>query len=177
MRTRILAAVAAAAVALGVVGCGREQPAQTEAPAAEAPAATTTAEYDLSPEANERFLADYAMKEGVMTHPSGLMYRVLKAGDGAMPTSGNDQVTVTYKGWMIDGTVFDETQPGMPATFQAGGLIEGWVHALSMMREGDEWEIVLPSPIAYGEQGAGGVIPPNQTLVFQMALLDVVPAQ
>ena len=94
-----------------------------------------------------------------------------------MPMSGNDLVQVTYKGQMIDGTVFDQTQPGMPAEFQAGGLIEGWIIALSMMKEGDEWEIVLPSKIAYGEQGAGGVIPPNQTLMFNMALLKVTGAQ
>jgi FKBP-type peptidyl-prolyl cis-trans isomerase len=110
-------------------------------------------------------------------HPSGLRYRVIKAGMGATPMSGNDLVSVTYKGNLIDGTVFDQTPPGQTAEFQAGGLIEGWVIALQMMKEGDEWELVLPSNIAYGEQGAGGVIPPNQTLVFNMTLLKVTPAQ
>ena len=176
MRVRILAGLAAMAMGLGLVSaCQREQTTQAEAQTP--PPAAAASQYDLSPEANERFLADYAKKEGVKTHPSGLMYRVLKAGTGAMPMSGNDLVQVTYKGQMIDGTVFDQTQPGMPAEFQAGGLIEGWIIALSMMKEGDEWEIVLPSKIAYGEQGAGGVIPPNQTLMFNMGLLKVTGAQ
>jgi len=82
-------------------------------------------------------------------------------------------VNVTYKGWLIDGTVFDETPPGQTANFPAGALIPGWVEALQLMKEGDEWEIVVPSELGYGAQGAGGVIPPNQTLVFNMALLGV----
>ena len=86
-------------------------------------------------------------------------------------------VTVTYKGALINGQVFDQTNPGDTATFPAGRLIPGWVEALSLMKEGDAWEIVIPSNLGYGEQGAGTDIPPSQTLVFQMELLHVDPAQ
>lgn len=73
--------------------------------------------------------------------------------------------------------MFDQTKDGSPASFPAGHLIPGWVEALSMMKEGDEWELAIPSSLGYGEEGAGGVIPPNQTLVFRMTLLKVQPAQ
>ena len=126
----------------------------------------------MSPEGNKKFLDDNAKKDGVKTTASGLQYRVIKTGAGKSPTV-NDIVNVTYKGWLIDGTVFDQTQPGDTASFPAGQLIPGWVEALQMMKEGDEWEIVIPSNLGYGEAGAGGVIPPNQTLVFDMALLKV----
>lgn len=177
MRSRMLAALA---VSLGVVlvaGCNRNE--QAAAPEAEAPveAAPPAAAVDLlSPEANQKFLADNAMKEGVTIHPSGLQYRVIKAGTGAMPTSPADLVTVTYKGSLIDGTVFDQTEPGQSVEFEAGGLIQGWVLALQLMKEGDEWELVIPAELGYGAQGAGGVIPPNQTLVFNMGLQKVTKA-
>lgn len=129
---------------------------------------------DLSPESNQQFLADNAKRSGVMVLPDGLQYRVIRAGNGKTPTA-NDLVTVTYKGQLINGMVFDETQPGKTATFPAGQLIPGWVEALQKMKEGDEWELVIPSNLGYGEAGAGGVIPPNQTLVFDMALLKVEP--
>ncbi len=129
---------------------------------------------DLSPESNQQFLADNAKRPGVMVLPDGLQYRAIKSGTGKSPTP-NDLVTVTYKGQLINGMVFDETQPGKTATFPAGQLIPGWVEALQKMKEGDEWELVIPSNLGYGEAGAGGVIPPNQTLVFDMALLKVEP--
>lgn len=127
---------------------------------------------DLSASANQAFLAANAAKKGVVTRPSGLQYRVIKSGTGKTPKS-TDVVQVTYKGWLIDNTVFDQTQAGQTAEFPAGKLIAGWVEALSLMKEGDEWELVIPSNLAYGERGAGGVIPPNQTLVFDMTLLKV----
>ncbi|MGI0018111.1 MAG: FKBP-type peptidyl-prolyl cis-trans isomerase [Nitrosotalea sp.] len=127
---------------------------------------------DLSASANQAFLAANATKQGVVTRPSGLQYRVIKTGKGKTPKS-TDVVQVTYKGWLIDNTVFDQTQPGQTAEFPAGKLIAGWVEALSLMKEGDEWELVIPSNLAYGERGAGGVISPNQTLVFDMTLLKV----
>lgn len=168
MRSTTIAAIAAVTIStFALVACDQQQPA---ASGGGAPAATQA---DLSPEGNQKFLADNAKKEGVTTLPSGLQYRVIKSGGGKSPTV-NDQVTVTYKGWLIDGTVFDQTDPGQSATFPAGALIPGWVEALQLMKEGDEWEIVIPSNIGYGEAGAGGVIPPNQTLVFNMALLTVV---
>ncbi len=129
---------------------------------------------DLSPESNQQFLADNAKRPGIMVLPDGLQYRVVKSGSGKSPTP-NDLVTVTYRGSLINGMVFDETQPGKTATFPAGQLIPGWVEALQKMKEGDEWELVIPSNLGYGEAGAGGVIPPNQTLVFDMALLKVEP--
>jgi len=127
----------------------------------------------LDQAANTKFLADNAAKEGVVTRPSGLQYRVITAGSGKGVTSGSDQVTVTYKGWLINNKVFDQTQPGGTATFPAGRLIPGWVEALSLMKEGDEWQLVIPSELGYGARGAGGDIPPNQTLVFDMKLVAV----
>lgn len=128
---------------------------------------------DLSAAANQAFLAANAAKPSVATRPSGLQYRVIKTGHGKTPKT-SDIVQVTYKGWMIDGTEFDQTKPGQPAEFPAGRLIPGWVEALSLMKEGDEWELVIPSNLAYGEAGAGGgLILPNQTLVFDMTLLKV----
>ena len=166
-------------MALAIVACGQKQGAQS-APAAAAPTAVTTTpagSYDLTPESNTKFLSDYKAKAGVTARPSGLMYRALKSGNGATVKSGEDMVTVTYKGGLINGKVFDQTGPGEPATFPAGMLIPGWVEALSLMKEGDAWEIVIPSELGYGAQGAGGDIPPNQTLVFQMELLNVDPAK
>ena len=155
------AAIALSAIALGaVVGPASAQGA-----------------YTLTPDSNKKFLADNAAKKGVVVLPSGLQYRVIKSGTGISPRSPMDVVTVTYKGWLIDGKVFDQTQPGQNAQFQAGGLIPGWVEALRRMKEGDEWELVIPAALGYGAAGAGGVIPPNQTLVFDMQLLAVAPAQ
>ena len=133
--------------------------------------------YDLSVDSNKKFLADNAARAGVAVRPSGLQYRVIHAGTGKPVTSAGDTVTVTYRGSLISGKVFDQTQPGNTATFQAGRLIPGWVEALSLMKEGDEWELVIPPELGYGAQGAGGVIPPNQTLVFDMTLISVTPAQ
>ena len=136
-------------------------------------AAAPAAAGDLSPAANAAFLAANAGKPGVVTRPSGLQYRVLKSGHGRTPKT-SDVVRVTYSGHLIDGTVFDQTQPGQIAEFPAGRLIAGWVEALSLMKEGDRWELVIPSNLAYGERGAGdGLIPPNQVLVFEMELIAV----
>ena len=150
-----------------LAGCNR--PAKTEA--AKEP------HYDLSPEANARYLADFAAKPGVTKTDDGLEYRVIKAGTGKAPQSGADMVTVKYKGALINGKVFDQTAVGKTATFPAGALIPGWVEALSLMKEGDEWELALPSDLGYGPEGAGKDIPGNQTLVFQMTLVSVAPAQ
>ena len=129
--------------------------------------------YDTSAESNAKFLADYAARKDVKKTASGLMYRVLKSGAGPQVQKNSDVVTVFYKGWLINGKVFDQTKPDEPATFQAGGLIPGWVEALKLMKTGDTWEIVLPSDIGYGADGAGDSIPPDQTLVFTMRLQKV----
>jgi FKBP-type peptidyl-prolyl cis-trans isomerase len=129
--------------------------------------------YDLTPDSNARYLADYAARKDVVKLPDGLMYRVIKAGTGPSPISGQDVVTVYYKGALINGKVFDQTKPDEPASFPAGNLIPGWVEALSKMKTGDEWELVIPAALGYGEDGAGDAIPPNQTLVFDMTLVKV----
>ena len=179
MKAKMMAAATTVCVAgLMLAGCNQQQASNEQSKAGE-PAAQATppagGAADISPESNKKFLDDNAKKPGVKVTADGLQYRVIKAGTGKSPTAPTDNVTVTYKGSLITGQVFDQTQDGMPATFPAGQLIPGWVEALQMMKVGDEWEIVIPSALGYGEQGAGGVIPPNQTLVFQMALLKVEP--
>src|SRR5579871_4913206 len=129
--------------------------------------------YDLTPQSNQKYLADNGSQKGVITTASGLQYRVITSGHGNKVTSPADVVTVTYKGWTIDGHVFDQTQPGQTASFPAGRLIPGWVEALQLMREGDEWQLVIPSQLGYGADGAGADIGPNQTLVFNMKLISV----
>ena len=136
-------------------------------------AATSGASYDTSADANTRFLADYAARPGVTKLPDGLMYRVIKSGTGPAVQKNSDVVTVYYKGALITGKVFDQTKPEEPAQFQAGGLIPGWVEALKLMKTGDTWEIVVPADLGYGADGAGDAIPPNQTLVFTLALTKV----
>jgi len=127
----------------------------------------------LSPAANAAFLADNAKKPGVVTRPSGLQYRIVHNGFGKRPLP-TDMVTVYYTGALINGTVFDGTEPGLPATFKTTELIRGWTEALQLMREGDHWQIVIPSELGYGARGAGnGTIPPNQTLVFDLQLVTV----
>ncbi|QDU91711.1 Peptidyl-prolyl cis-trans isomerase Mip precursor [Pirellulimonas nuda] len=121
------------------------------------------------------FLAAFAKQEGVQTTPSGLMYRVIKPGTGASPTASS-VVECHYEGKLIDGTVFDSSfERGEPAQFPVGRVIPGWTEALQKMKAGAEWEVVLPSKIAYGAEGTpGGPIGPNQVLIFRIELLRVV---
>ncbi|MGA7674661.1 MAG: FKBP-type peptidyl-prolyl cis-trans isomerase [Rhizomicrobium sp.] len=129
----------------------------------------------LSASANAAYLVANAKTAGVVSVP-GIQYQVIKRGKGAQP-GRHDCVTVNYKGSLIDGKVFDETKPGKPATFPAGALIPGWVEALQMMHAGDKWKLVIPAGLAYGKTGAGnGLIPADQTLVFEIELLKVAPA-
>ena len=131
------------------------------------------ADSSLSPEANAAFLAANAKKPGVVVEPSGLQHRAIHTGFGKRP-KGTDLVTVNYKGSLINGKVFDATEPGLPAQFTVNKLIPGWTEALELMREGDEWELVIPANLAYGAHGAGGgAIPPNQALVFDLQLISV----
>lgn len=134
---------------------------------------TLAADDGLTPQANTAFISSYAKKPGVMS-ARGFHYRVIKAGSGKEPDR-HDCATVYYKGNLINGQQFDATEPGKPATFPVGGLIKGWTEALQMMHEGDEWELVIPADLAYGHKGAGDVIPPDQTLVFDVTLLKVSP--
>jgi len=131
----------------------------------------------LSSAANAAYLHDNAQKPGVTVRPSDLQYSVLKNGFGKRPLP-TDTVTVNYTGMLINGKVFDGTEPLTPAQFTVNKLIPGWTEALSLMREGDKWHLVIPSDLAYGARGAGdGLIPPNQTLVFDMELLSTAPAK
>jgi len=121
----------------------------------------------------EAFLAENKKKEGVKTLPSGLQYKVIKAGTGKKPGM-NDTVTVQYRGTLIDGTEFDSSyRRGQPATFQVSGVIPGWTEALTLMEEGAKWQLFIPPNLAYGERGAGGLIGPNATLIFEIELLSV----
>ncbi len=126
----------------------------------------------LSDQANKAFLQKFAQQKGVTVTPSGLEIRVVKKGNGKQP-SASDTVLVAYRGQLITGQIFDQTQPGKTATFPVGQLIPGWTEALQRMHEGDEWQIVVPPQLAYGAEGAGP-IPPNQALVFEMQLIKVV---
>ena len=121
----------------------------------------------------EAFLAENAKKKGVVTLPSGLQYKVLKEGDGASP-NGTDNVTVHYRGTLIDGTEFDSSHKrNQPATFRVNGVIRGWTEALQMMKPGAKWLLFIPAKLAYGERGAGSSIPPGSTLIFEVELVAV----
>ena len=121
----------------------------------------------------EAFLAENAKKEGVVTLPSGLQYKVLNAGTGATPKA-SDSVECHYEGRLIDGSVFDSSyQRGETATFGVTQVIAGWVEALQRMKEGDKWQLYIPYNLAYGERGAGAQIPPYATLIFDVELVKV----
>ncbi|MCD6526914.1 MAG: FKBP-type peptidyl-prolyl cis-trans isomerase [Desulfuromonas sp.] len=120
------------------------------------------------------FLADNAMKEGVVALESGLQYKVLESGSGAVPQL-SDVVRVDYSGTLIDGTEFDSSyKRGEPVEFPVSGVIAGWTEALQLMKEGDKWQLFIPSELAYGERGMGNVIEPNSVLVFEVALHKVL---
>lgn len=129
---------------------------------------------DINAKAGEEFLLENGKRAEVKTTASGLQYEVLTEGTGAQP-SAQDQVEVHYTGKLIDGTVFDSSvDRGMPATFGVTQVIPGWVEALQLMKAGAKWRLFIPSQLAYGPQGAGGVIGPNQTLIFDVELLKVI---
>ncbi len=128
---------------------------------------------DINAAAGEQFLLENGKRAEVHTIPSGLQYEIVKQGDGPRPTAG-DSVTVHYTGKLIDGTVFDSSEErGEPATFGVTQVIPGWVEALQLMNVGSRWRLFIPSALAYGPQGAGGLIGPNQTLVFDVELLAI----
>lgn len=122
----------------------------------------------------EAYLADNAKRPGIVTTASGLQYEVLTQGDGPVPAA-TDQVKVHYTGRLIDGTVFDSSvERGEPATFGVTQVIPGWVEALQLMPVGSKWRLHIPSALAYGPNGAGGVIGPDATLIFDVELLEIV---
>ena len=119
----------------------------------------------------EAFLAANKGKEGVVTLPSGLQYKILKEGTGPKPTA-SDTVVCNYRGTLINGTEFDSSyKRGQPATFPVGGVIKGWTEALQLMPVGSKWQLFIPSDLAYGERGAGADIGPESTLIFEVELL------
>lgn len=131
------------------------------------------AQIETNQKAGEVFLAENAKKEGVVTLPSGLQYKIVKAGTGKKPTA-KDTVTVHYRGTLIDGTEFDSSyQRNEPVTFPVGGVIAGWTEALQLMPEGSKWQLFIPAKLAYAERGAGPKIGPNATLVFDVELIKV----
>ena len=132
------------------------------------------AEAQRNLEEGNAFLEENKQREGVEVTQSGLQYEILKEGTGESPTA-EDIVKVHYHGTLIDGTVFDSSvERGEPATFGVGQVIPGWTEALQMMKVGGKWKIYLPSLIAYGERGAGQNIGPNQTLIFEVELLEIL---
>lgn len=140
-------------------------------------AAKAKAEKDAKGQENlakgKEYLAKNGKKDGVTTLESGLQYEVLKSGDGKSPTA-SDTVVTHYHGTLIDGTVFDSSvERGKPATFGVGQVIKGWTEALQKMKVGDKWRVVLPPNLAYGARGAGGKIGPNETLIFEVELLEI----
>lgn len=125
-------------------------------------------------EAGKAFLDENRQKEQVVSLPSGLQYEVLVEGGGVKPKA-TDKVRCHYHGTLLDGTVFDSSvDRGQPAVFGVNQVIKGWVEALQLMSVGSKWRLYIPSELAYGEQGAGGSIEPNATLIFDVELLDIV---
>ena len=121
----------------------------------------------------EAFLAANKNKEGVVTLPSGLQYKILKAGTGEKPEF-NETVVCNYRGTLLDGTEFDSSaKHNGPATFPLKGVIKGWAEALQLMPVGSKWQLFVPPQMAYGETGSGLVVPPNSTLVFEVELLSI----
>lgn len=129
---------------------------------------------EANAKAGRDFLEKNGAREEVKVTASGLQYEVIREGNGPKPEAG-DRVVVHYTGKLIDGTVFDSSEErGEAATFGVTQVIPGWVEALQMMNAGSRWRLFIPSDLAYGPNGAGGVIGPNQTLIFDVDLLEVV---
>ena len=166
MRRAILPLVLGAALLI-VVACNLLDPAawfQASAPLTEAEIQTTQ---------GADFMASNANAEGVITTASGLQYRVITQGDGPRPTA-RDTVSVHYTGKFLDGTVFDSSvQRGQPISFPLDGVIAGWTEGVQLMNVGSTYEFWIPPGLAYGSRGAGGVIPPNATLYFEVQLLGI----
>jgi FKBP-type peptidyl-prolyl cis-trans isomerase FklB len=125
----------------------------------------------------EKFLEENKKKDGVKTTASGLQYKSIKEGTGPQPKA-TDTVTVNYRGTLIDGTEFDSSyKRGQPTTFPLNGVIKGWTEGLQLMKQGSKYQFVIPSNLAYGDRAVGGEIGPNSTLIFEVELLDIKPAE
>jgi len=131
-------------------------------------------EYGAQIEAGKKFLAENGKAEGVVTLPSGLQYKIITPGTGAIP-GPEDIVKVQYTGTTINGTKFDSSYDrGEPASFRVSNVIRGWVEGLQLMREGSKFMLYVPADLAYGERGAGNVIKPFETLIFEVELLEII---
>lgn len=125
-------------------------------------------------EQGKTFLEENKKRPNVVTLPSGLQYEVITEGKGKKPQA-TDQVKCHYEGTLIDGTLFDSSiKRGQPAVFGVNQVIPGWVEALQLMPEGSKWKLYIPSELAYGAQGAGEMIPPHSTLIFEVELIEVI---
>ena len=169
---KILFSAIAAMLMMGMASCGGNT---------ESSEATETTE-EAAPDSGEQikdnltlgreFLAENAKNDSVVQTESGLQYMVLKEGTGAKP-GPTDNVTVHYTGRLLDGTVFDSSVDGEPATFPLNRVIPGWTEGLQLMSEGAKYRLFIPSELAYGENGAGDKILPNSTLIFDVELIKV----
>lgn len=129
---------------------------------------------EVNLEKGKNFLAENGKKEGIITTESGLQYRVISEGTGEKPAA-TDQVKVHYRGTTIDGKEFDSSfKRNQPATFAANRVIKGWTEALQLMPVGSKYELFIPADLAYGPRGAGGDIGPNETLIFEVELLEII---
>lgn len=128
---------------------------------------------ETNKQAGEKFLAENKAREGVVTLPDGLQYKIIKQGTGPKPTA-SDTVVTNYRGTLIDGTEFDSSyKRGQPATFPVGQVIKGWTEALQLMPVGSKWELYVPADLAYGQRSPGPEIGPNSTLIFDVELLSI----
>ena len=157
-----------------LAGPALAQPAPATKPVTTAAAASDP----LSIAANQAYLDANKKKQGWITRPSGLQFKIVQNGYGKRPAS-TDTVTVYYTGTLINHVIFDGTEKSahLPASFKVNQVIPGWSEALQLMREGDRWLLCIPSQLGYGARGAGdGMIPPDQTLLFDVTLVSTTPA-
>ena len=128
-------------------------------------------------EKEDAFFAENGKKNGVISLPNGMQYKILKAGPDGMKPTVADTVVVNYKGTLINGSEFDNSfKRGEPATFPLGGVIKGWTEILQLMTKGASWEVYIPFSLAYGDRAMGPNLPAYSTLIFQIDLLDIKPA-
>ena len=133
----------------------------------------TMANAQLAVEAGETFRNQYAEQDGVLRTDSGMLYRILDEGSGEKPAA-SDTVVVHYRGTLINGAEFDSSiKRNQPATFGLNSIIPGWQEILQLMPEGSRWEVVIPPALAYGSDGAGGMIGPEETLIFEIELIEI----
>jgi len=131
---------------------------------------------ETNKKAGEEFLAANKKKIGIVALPNGLQYKILTKGKGGKPKVG-DTVTVHYRGTLVDGKEFDSSHKhGKPAIFRTNAVIKGWQEILPMMPQGSKWQVFIPANLAYGPAGAGALIGPNSTLIFEIELLEIKPA-